>query len=245
MVGQLPMLPGRNRRDPLEYITKNPISPAAEAMRNLRTSITLSSPDDLPQAILVSSSLPGEGKTTVSITLAHSFAALGRRVLLIEGDIRRRTFRTYFQHDPKYGVASVLTKECTPEEAVYHSKDLSLDVLMADEAKVNAADLYASEAFKEFIDSLRPLYDHIIIDSPPVLIVPDARILAQSVDWLLFVVHWDQTHKAQVQDALGRFETVGLRPSGLALNKISEVGMRQYGYGHGAYGSMGANYYQG
>lgn len=245
VVGQLPLLPGRSRRDPLEYMLKNPTSPAAEAMRNLRTSITLSNPDTPPQVMLISSSLPGEGKSTVSISLAQSFAALGRRVLLIEGDIRRRTFRTYFNHDADYGVASVLNGSCKVEDAVHQSDKFGFDVLMADEVKINAADLYASNAFGDFIESLRGSYDHIVIDTPPVLIVPDARLLAQAADWFLFVVHWDVTLKSQVQEALARFSSLGLSPSGLALNKISETRMREYGYGHNAYGQYGGNYYKG
>jgi Mrp family chromosome partitioning ATPase len=85
----------------------------------------------------------------------------------------------------------------------------------------------------------------VIIDTPPVLVVPDARVIAQHVDVVLFAVLWDSTSKTQVRDALHMFETVGVKVSGLVLNQIDPKGMKQYGYGesYGAYGSYGAKYY--
>jgi len=95
------------------------------------------------------------------------------------------------------------------------------------------------------IKEARTQYDIIVIDTPPVLVVPDARVIAQSVDAILFAVKWDSTSKTQVEEGLRMFETVNLKVSGLVLNQISPKGMKRYGYGgkYGAYSAYGKGYY--
>lgn len=106
-------------------------------------------------------------------------------------------------------------------------------------------DIFSSERFSQLMEKARDAYDVILIDTPPVLVVPDARVIAQSADALLFVVKWDSTTKSQVEDALHMFDTANQRVHGLALNQISVKGMKRYGYGgkYGAYSSYGRKYY--
>lgn len=243
VIGELPRIPPRKRKAVLDYFAENPTSAAAEAVRNLRTSVLLSNVDRPPRVIMVASSIPGEGKTTVSLSLAHNFAKMGRRVLLIEGDMRRRVMTSYFDvTPPEGGMISVLSGERALAETVVHDASVHLDILFGDRTKANAADIFASERFAELVAEAREHYDHVIIDTPPVMVVPDARIIAQHADACIFVVRWDHTPRRVVSEALGMFESVNVTVNGLVLNNIDMRGQKRYGYGHG-YGRYGKGYY--
>ena len=245
VMGQLPMVPARRRKDVIEYLAERPTSAAAEAVRNLRTSILLSDIDNPPQVILTTSSLPGDGKTTVSLSLAQNLTGLGKRVLLIEGDIRRRVFGQYLKTDQKQGLVAVIKGEAKLADCVINDPRVKADILIGEETKMNAADLFSSAKFAEFMAMAREHYDIIIIDTPPVLVVPDARIIAKHADAVLFAVKWDTTSKTQVQESLRMFESVGQKVTGLVLGQISPEGMKRYGYGgrYGSYAAYGSKYY--
>lgn len=245
VLGQIPQIPARNRKKVLNYLANKPASAAAEAVRNLRTSVLLSNVDNPPKVILSTSSIPGEGKTTNSLALAQNLIGLGKSVLLIEGDIRRRTFKQYFDDIPSKGLVSVLSGDQTLEEAVFNTPVLGADLLAGEQTTTNAADLFASDKFKALIVDARKKYDVVIIDTPPVLVVPDARIIAQIADAVLFTVHWDKTSKHQVEEALRMFHNSNQRVTGLVLSQINAKRMKHYGYGgrYGAYAGYGAKYY--
>lgn len=245
VIGQVPLVPTKRRKDAISYLKEKPSSAASEAIRNLRTSVLLSNIDKPPKVIMISSSLSGEGKTTVALALTLNFASMGKKVLLIEGDIRRRVFSQYLNTTEKSGLVSVLTGAHSFDEVVLHDELLGADVLIGDRGQANAADIFSSERFAKLLSELRTLYDFIIIDTPPVLIVPDARVIAQNVDTTIFLVRWDSTQIDQVQGALREFKSVGKPVSGLVLNQISPRGMKRYGYGnsYGPYSSYGSKYY--
>lgn len=237
VLGQIPAISSRRRKNVLQYLVDKPTSAAAEAIRNMRTSILLSNIDNPPQIIMSTSSIPSEGKTTQSLALSQNLSGLGKKVLLIEGDIRRRVFSEYFDIREQRGLISVLAGDCTLEEAVAHEPTMNVDILIGEKSGTNAADLYSSTRFSEFLDEIRKKYDYIIIDTPPVLAVPDARVIGQSVDAILYTVRWDKTTHRQVSEGLKSFETVNVKVTGLVLGQINAKGMKQYGYGdsHGAY----------
>ena len=244
-IGQIPLIPAKRRKDAISYLKEKPSSAAAEAIRNLRTSVMLSNVDTPPKLIMTSSAVSGEGKTTVALSLTQNFAAMGKKVLLIEGDIRRRVFGQYLQTDRTEGIVSGLTGTRTFDDVVVHSELLGADVLLGDKGQSNAADIFSSERFSSLLEELRSRYDIVLIDTPPVLIVPDPRVIAQNVDATVFVVRWDRTQKEQVIGALREFESVGKPVSGLVLNQISPRGMKRYGYGnnYGPYSAYGSKYY--
>ncbi|MGV6839096.1 MAG: GumC family protein [Planktomarina sp.] len=243
VLGQIPMIPARRGANVLGYLIDKPTSAAAEAVRNLRTSVLMSNVDKTPQIILSTSSLPGEGKTTQSISLAHNLSGLGKKVLLIEGDIRRRVFSQYFDIKSEDGLLAVLSGKCTIAEAAVHNDALGADILMGEKSSTNAADVFSSAAFEKFLNDLRGIYDYIIIDTPPVLIVPDARVIGQHVDAILYTVRWDHTTKRQVIEGLHSFETVNLKVTGLVLGQIDARQMKRYGYGDYAGYGYGKGYY--
>lgn len=230
VLGQIPKISAKHRKNVLEYITQKPNSVAAESVRNLRTSLLLANLDTPPKVIMSTSSVPGEGKTTQSITLAQNFAGLGAKVLLIEGDLRRRVLDEYFGHDQKHGFLSVISGDIPLEEAIVHDAALQADILYGEPIKINAADLFSSNKFAEFIKGLREQYDHIIIDTPPVLAVPDARVIGQLVDAVIYTVKWDSTPHRQVLDGLKSLDRVNVRISGLVLSQIDGSKLKRYGY---------------
>jgi len=211
VLGQIPRIPARARVDVLTYLRDKPSSPAAEAIRNLRTSILLSNIDAPPKVIMSTSSIPGEGKTTNALALAANLSGLQKRVLLMEGDIRRRTLIKYFPGaSGKAGLLSVLGENLTIEEAIYHPPDHGFDVLMGEKSAINAADLFSSDRFQALVQNLREAYDYVVIDTPPVLVVPDARVIAQAVDAVIYSVNWDSTTRSQVDEGLRQFRSVNI-----------------------------------
>jgi len=165
--------------------------------------------------------------------------------LLIEGDIRRRAFTEYFNQKPKGGLLSALQGDVPISDLVFFDERLGADVLMGEKSSVNAADIFSSDKFKAFIDRARDSYDFVIIDTPPVLVVPDARVIGQLVDAIIFSVHWNKTSKSQVVDSLRQFSSVNLKVTGLVLAQVDPKGMKRYGYGgkYGAYSRYGKKYY--
>lgn len=235
VAGQVPEAPSRQRRRLLSYVVKNPNSAMVEAVRNLRTSILMSVIDHPPQVIMVTSSMPKEGKTTLSMTLAHSFSGLDKRVLLIEGDLRRQVVREYFKARNTDGLVSVVSGESPLEDAIYKHEDLGIDILFGSATKINAADFFSSESFRTFLTGLREKYDTILIDTPPVVLVPDARVIGREADAVLYVVHWNRTPRFQVAEGLNALRTAGVKVTGVVLNNIDPRAMRRYVYGQGYY----------
>jgi capsular exopolysaccharide synthesis family protein len=244
VLGQIPFIPVHQRGKLLSYLTQNPTSATAEAMRNLRTSILLSDIDRAPQVIMITSSVPAEGKTTISLSLAFNMTSIGKKVLLIEGDIRRRNFKKYFNLTKNEGLVAALSSAVRLEDIVQSVSGIG-DVLIGERTDINPADLFSSEAFARLIADAKKNYDVIIIDTPPVLVVPDARVIAPTSDAIIFVVHWNSTSKIQAQEGIRMLDLPNTRVAGAVLSQIDPKGMRRYGYGerYAAYGSYGAEYY--
>ena len=148
----------------------------------------------------------------------------------------------YFGHNQKHGFLSVISGKIPLEKAVVNSSALKADILYGEPSTINAADLFSSNTFAEFINGLREHYDHIIIDTPPVLAVPDARVIGQLVDAVIYTVRWDSTPHRQVLDGLKSLDRVNVRVSGLVLSQIDGSKMKRYGY-RDSYGDY-SSYYQ-
>lgn len=232
VIGQIPRAPIRRRSALIDYFRNRPTSVEAEAIRNLRTSILMSNVDAPPQVIVSCSSVPGEGKTTLAIALAQNLSGLGKRVLLVEADIRRRTFREYFPQKPGGSLIQVVARTAEISEAVVSPPALGADVLMGDKSTINAADLFSSERFRDFIRQAREEYDFVVIDTPPVMVVPDARIIGRLADAIVYAVHWNRTPKDMVVSGLRQLSSVDLRVAGLVLSQIEPKRMKRYGYGN-------------
>ncbi len=243
VLGQIPRIPARRRQGVLDYIRSKPASAAVEAVRNLRTSLLMAKGAGSagPRVIMCTSSLPSEGKTTQTLALAQNYTGVVGRVLVIEGDMRRRVFRDYFGAPDTGSLLRVLNGQQSVEDAVWHNDALGFDVLFGDESEANAADIFSGPAFRRLIRTVRRTYDVVLIDTAPVLLVPDARVIGRLADAVLYTVRWDKTREKQVQQGLRSFQTIGVPVTGLVLSQINPKGLRRYGYGqdHGTYGSNG------
>ncbi|SNR87764.1 capsular exopolysaccharide family [Puniceibacterium sediminis] len=243
--GQVPKITARRRIDFVKYCIDKPTSEVAEAIRNIRTSIMLSNMDHEPKVIAMTSALPSEGKTSLSIALAQNVRGLGKKCLVIEGDVRRRIMTQTLSGkslQSSQGIISALTGEQSLRDAVVYNELIDCDILQAEKTNVSAADIFSSKRFQNLLSEAREIYDFIIIDTPPVLLVTDTRIILQHVDASIFVVAWNQTTKQQVQEAIGVLESSNIRVSGLIFNKINRRTLEKMGYGTD-YGKYGRNYY--
>jgi succinoglycan biosynthesis transport protein ExoP len=236
VMGVIPAAPNKRLQGILEHILEKPASGLAEAVRNLRSAIQLSDLDRVPQVIMVTSSVPDEGKTSIAIALAQTSVMLGKRVLLIDCDLRRRSVRTQFKIETKAGIIAFLSGEKPLEEVITHDEKTSIDIIIADETQVTAIDIFASDRFGAFINEMRDCYDFIFIDSPPVLAVPDARVIAQKADFVVYIVRWNATKRRMIKSGLSLLDQVNVKVAGLVLNGINPKQMHRYGYYGYGYG---------
>ncbi|MBV7377959.1 GumC family protein [Maritimibacter dapengensis] len=243
-LGSVPKLPRKSPAQVIDHFVQDSVSPASESVRNLRTSLMMSSIDKPPQVIMSTSALPGEGKTIHSVALAISFARVGRRVLLIEADLRRRAIQEYFGLSPEVGFGALVAGDVSRTDVIVHDETLGVDLLLSGNSTANAADLFSSRRFRHLLSDLRKDYDIILLDAPPVLLVPDARIIGQQSDAILFSVRAGTTRRPQVAAGLRELTTVGLEPTGFVLSQV-ESAKRRYGRyeGYGNHAFAGKGYY--
>lgn len=230
VIGTIPEAGVRRPQGILSQIVEKPMSPVAEALRNLRTAIDLSNLDQTPQVVMLTSSVPGEGKSTVAAGLAEAAALSGKRVLLVDGDLRRRTLKNYFRIDTEIGLLAVLSDKVSLGDAVYRHDATNMDILVADEGNVTAGDMFGSQKFAAFIDEARKTYDLIVLDTPPILAVSDTRMIAQQIDALIYVVRWNSTPRRAMRAGLEVLRQSNVMVTGAVLNRIKSSGSDHYGY---------------
>jgi polysaccharide biosynthesis transport protein len=215
-----------------------PRSSFAESFRLLRASILLSHAGQPPKVLLITSSSPQEGKTTVSINSAVALAQKGRRVLLIDADLRLPRLHERLGLEMTAGLTGCLAGASTLDAAVVPLNTMHFDVLPAGMLPPNPADLLGSEQMKALLDECRQLYDHIIIDSPPTLVVSDPVLLSVVVDSVVLVARCGQTSRHALRRASTLLRSVDAHLAGIVVNDFDAKRDMQYGYSE--YG----NYYE-
>ena len=221
-----------------------PSSEMAESYRALRTSILLSSPQHPPKVMLVSSALPQEGKTTTCMNTAIVLAQKNARVLLIDADLRRPSVHRHFGMHPRNGLSSVLAGYCKLEDAIVPTAvSPNLFVLPAGPIPPAPAELLASPAMHELIQQCRGQYDHVVIDTPPVLSVTDAVLLSVEADSCFLVVRAAKTTKAALRRARDLLRQVNARLMGVVLNAVDLQSEDAYYYYYYYYAGREKNYY--
>ncbi|MDR7085921.1 receptor protein-tyrosine kinase [Aeromicrobium panaciterrae] len=208
-------------------------SPRAESYRVLRTNLQFVKLGGASKVFVVTSAVPGEGKSTTTINLALSLAESGKRVLLLEADLRRPRVMTYLGIEGAVGLTTVLVGEVEWQEAVQQSH--GVDVITSGTIPPNPTDLLQSPELRELLVQLRRSYDIVLIDAPPLLPVADAAVLAPVTDGAILVVRHGSTTRGQVSGAVERLRSVGARLAGTVFNMtpVSRRGREGYGYGYG------------
>jgi polysaccharide biosynthesis transport protein len=219
-----------------------PLSAPSEAVRRLRTNLQFIDVTNRPRSIVVSSSIPAEGKSTIAMNLAVSMADTGARVILVDADLRRPSMNEYFGIEDGVGLTTVLIGRADVEDVVQPLGTTTLDLLPAGQIPPNPSELLGSAAMAGLLDRLTKSYDTVLLDSPPLLPVTDAAVLTKLAGGALIVVGADRIHRPQLQEALGSLQTAGAHALGIVINKIDRREVDTYSsYYGGGYASTGSD----
>jgi capsular exopolysaccharide synthesis family protein len=230
--GALKILNRNHQNGDSELLTKADVrSPLAEAFRQLRTSILLSS-EGAPKTLLVTSSQPSEGKTTTAVNLAVSLAQTGAIVLLIDADMRRPRLHTVFDSQNNRGLSTILSGEFHEAE-VYMWVDQQADglfLLPSGPLPVNPAELLGSDQMRQFLKIVENTFNYVIIDSPPITSFSDGVIVSAMTDGVVLVVHGNKIGRDVVQHSQKVLNNVGARILGVVLNNVDVPSSDHYYY---------------
>jgi capsular exopolysaccharide synthesis family protein len=216
----------------------DPRSPRAEAFRQLRTNVQFAEIDSDMRSFVVTSALPGEGKSTIAANLAIALAQAGQRVILVEADLRRPSLAEYMGFERAVGLTSVLIGQVSPEDALQSfGAEPRLRILPGGPVPPNPSELLGSQAMNDLVRQLEDMADVVIFDTPPLLPVTDAAVLAAQTKGALLVVRANRTTRDQVRRSLRALDAVNATCVGAALNFIKPREVGGYGYGYGHYGS--------
>ena len=211
-------------------------SATAEAYRHLRTSLLFSSAGKPPQAILVTSSQPSEGKTTTAVNTAITLAQAGAEVVILDCDLRRPRLHHHFQLDNQHGLTNYLSGDNDAAQLVKPLERMpNLKVITSGPIPPNPAEMLGSNEMRTLIEYLRSNYKHVIIDSPPAISFTDATILSTLVDGVVIVAMAGRSSIHLIRNFKQRLSSVGTRVFGVVLNGIKRNSL-DYGYGYYGYG---------
>lgn len=230
MVGTIPFDKERQTHHAIAFNEGN--SASAEAYRELRTNLQFLEVDNPPRVIVVTSSLPAEGKTTTAVNIALVLAEAGKSVCLLEGDLRKPRVSRYLGMVGNVGVSSVLSGQAALDDVLQPSAHDGLTVLASGPIPPNPSELLGSETARDVLAELRGRFDYVIIDAPPLLPVTDGAVLAAMSDGALVITKHASTKRDQLARAVGNLESVGARILGtvITMTPANKRGGYEYKY---------------
>lgn len=212
-------------------VNKDPKSPISETFRTLRTNIQFINNKEKLQTILVTSTLPKEGKSFVSANLAVTFAQVGKKVIIIDADMRRGRQHSIFNVLPKPGISNYLLESSEEEKEILdyiqRTEIDGLDIMVSGSIPPNPSELLVSEAMIKTVEKLKEIYDIVILDGPPIELVTDSIILTRIVDTTVIVAANNETKKENLHKVIGSIQNVGGKIAGIIVNKVAIEG-REY-----------------
>jgi succinoglycan biosynthesis transport protein ExoP len=220
---------------PEDIVMDAPLSQTSESLRTLRNALSLIDVDRPPRVVMVTSSLPGEGKTFLSSTFARSALDGYSRVLLIDGDLRRPRVHKVFGLDNVAGFAEVVSGALRLEDAIQRDPKSRLEILTAGRRSPSPMDLLRSNQMAQFLGRVRESYDLIIIDTPPFAPLADAQILAKLVDKIVLAVRWGETPVPVLRNVITQMIRLQVPVAGTVLTQVDMQRYANYGYGEYGY----------
>lgn len=237
LIGSIPLDKERRSNPAISFESEN--SAIAEAFRKMRTNLQFLSVDDPPRVIVVTSSAPSEGKSTTAINLALSLAEAENSVVLVDGDLRRPTVSKYLDLVSAVGFSTVLSGAAPLSDVLQDTKFPRLTVLAAGATPPNPSELLGSHAAKRTLEELRSRFDFVIVDSPPLLAVTDAAVLATNADGALVMTRFGETKREQLAHAVRSLRDAGANVLGAVFTLVPTSGPGYYGsyrYNYSYYG---------
>jgi capsular exopolysaccharide synthesis family protein len=237
VIGLIPI--GPTKTPPHDYVIEKPNSGLVEAINTLKFSLALSDPDHPVKAVQVTSSVPEEGKTTLALALARVVAASGQKVVVVDGDLRRSSIgRKLNIRDKHKGLSDLVVAGADTDLSEFLLRDEKggLDFMPTGTAKyANATDIFSSHRMKTIISRLKAEYDLVVIDTPPVMAVADARIIGRVVDKTIFVVRWNKTPRKVARAAIEQLRRAEVDLAGVVLQQVDLSRYGRVGYGDSGY----------
>ena len=217
----------------------DPQSPRAEAFRALRTNLQFLDTDREKRGFVVTSTVPGEGKSTTTANLAIALADAGKNVLIVEADLRSPKLGLYMDIESAAGLTDVLIGRAELQDVIQKWGKDKLYVLPAGQIPPNPSELLGSVAMSNIVTRLEEAFDVVLYDCPPLLPVTDASILAKRVGGVILIVAAGRAHKSHLSSVISGLGNVGAHISGIVLTMIPTKGPNAYGYGQYGYGQYG------
>lgn len=229
-------------------INKNTEFSVKEAYKTLRTNIMFSLTNDgKSKSVVITSAIPGDGKTTTAINLATTFSQIGSKILLIDCDLRKPKIHTYLDVDNKNGLSGVLSGFVKLENAITRT-EYGFDCITAGSIPPNPSELISSPALEKIIEELKDQYDYIFIDTPPVTVVSDTLTVSSLSDGVLMVARSKYTPKSLIKQSIASMKFTNSKIIGIVINGV-DMKDRAYGshkgkyYARSRYGGYGYHYY--
>lgn len=226
---QLPVLGTVPAADQVMMQFSDPKSNVSESFNTIRTSLSLSSRSGVPHALMVTSTQEGEGKSTICYGLAQGLAKLGRSVVIIDADLRRPNVHNLFGLSNTEGASNILSGSRTIDDVIQRDAGPNIDIIPAGPIPPDASELLAAGALLAVIQTLKARYDHVLVDSAPVLGLADAPLVGNSVDGMVYVIETARTSVRAVQNALTRLQQADTPLVGVVLSRF-DASKAGYGY---------------
>ena len=244
-LGLVPMLERMKRgQKPYQYLMEKPLSAYAESIRSVFTAIKLSNVDKQPKVVLITSSLPQEGKTTLAVSLATFAARSHKRVLIMDLDLRHPSVHRELGWQVSGGIVEFMANERSLEEVIHHDLETGLHFLPIKGQTTNPTDLLDSQRMRLLLDHCRDNYDYVVLDSAPLASVTDTRVAALLADRVIFCVRWGETVESAAIDSVQSLRDVGVEPAGAIITQVDMKRHALYGYGDvGEYYNRSQKYY--
>jgi capsular exopolysaccharide synthesis family protein len=212
-------------------------SPRAESFRQLRTNLQFANAAGQAKTIVVTSSLPGEGKSTTAANIAIALSEAGQSVCLVDADLRRPMINEYLGLDRNAGLTTALVGEADVDELLQPWGDTNLFVLTSGQIPPNPSELLGSNRMRSLLDRLEDIFDSVIVDAPPLLPVTDAAVLSRHADGVVLVVGTEKVKRQDLQKSVDTLALVDTNLMGIVLNRLPMKGPDAYAYTYYSYSS--------